>query len=329
MTEDPRSRASIVIPAFNEAFLTRVCLLSLRLADLAGAQVVVVDNGSSDGTAGLLHEWECPDQGRIAVRLPQNLGFARGCNAGAEASSGEFLIFLNNDTFVEPDWLANLLRPFADPEVMITGCRLLYPNGRIQHAGVAFIPDGPGQLYAGLPGDFPPALEERTCQAVTGAALAIRRQAFAAEGGFDDHYLNSYEDVDLCLKVGRRGGKIVYVPDAVAHHWESMSQGRLSDQDRKNRELFLSRWKGRFDADYEGLMKAAEDAGYDLSQRLPSRREQHDRLVAMEASEAEVARLAAELGSARAQLSRRSARIALRTALWIGDRVTWVRRRGH
>ncbi len=282
MTEESGIPASIVILAFNEMFLTRLCLISLERADLRGAEVIVVDNGSSDTTPQMLSEWEAEGPRRIAVRSEENLGFARGCNLGASRASGQVIVFLNNDTFVMPDWLPRLLTPFADPSVSITGSRLLYPNGRVQHAGVVFIKEGPGHVFAGLPGDSPLILERREYQAVTGAALAIRRDVFDQVGGFDAAYFNSYEDADLCLKVRERGGRILYVPDSLAYHWESMSKGRLSANDQRNKEVFMSRWGGKFDADYERTMHEAEAAGFDLSDRFPTRREQHDRQVELE-----------------------------------------------
>ena len=296
MIDETSIPASIVIPAFNEVFLTRVCLLSLDQAELCGSEVIVVDNGSSDSTPDLLREWEAAGPRRIAVRSEENLGFARGCNLGAARASGDVVVFLNNDTFVMPDWLPRLLAPFADASVWVTGSRLLYPNGRVQHAGVVFVETGPGHIFAGLPGDSPLVLQEREYQAVTGAALAIRRDAFERLGGFDTAYFNSYEDGDLCLKVREAGGRILYVPDSVAYHWESMSRGRLSSNDDRNKDVFISRWKGKFDPDYERTMREAEEAGFDLSERLPTRREQHDRQVYLEEAEVERDQLRQQLG---------------------------------
>lgn len=317
MTDQTGIPASVVIPAFDEVFLTRLCLLSLERADLCGAEVVVVDNGSSDATPRMLEEWEAAGPRRIAVRSEENLGFARGCNLGASKASGDVIVFLNNDTFVMSDWLPRLLAPFADPSVWITGSRLLYPNGRLQFGGVAFTEGGPGHVFAGLPGDFPPALQEREYQAVTGAALAIRHHVFDRFGGFDTAYFNSYEDGDLCLKVREAGGRVLYVPDSVAYHWESMSRGRLSANDERNRELFLSRWRGKFDVDFERIMREAEEAGYDLGDRLPTRREQHDRVVQLEQAEVErdqllvrVAELTAERDLQRLIINARSVRLA-------------------
>ena len=288
-------RASIVIPVYNQAFLTRVCLASLRLADLGDAEVIVVDNGSTDETPAMLIEWCAEDGYRHRVlRAEANLGFGKGSNMGASESSSEFILFLNNDTFVLRGWLTALLRPFCDPTVKVTGSRLLYPNGRIQHAGVAFNHLGPHHIFVGLPGDSPLVLEERDYQVVTGASQAIRREEFDRLGGFDASYENSFEDVDLCLKVRRDGGRVVYVPDSVAYHWESMTEGRVGPQDMRNYHLFMDRWRGRFEEDLPGLIAAAEAAGHDLSDRVPARREVINRQKETEEKAAVLDRLRSE-----------------------------------
>ncbi len=327
MTDEATIPASIVIPAFNEVFLTRLCLLSLERADLRGAEVIVVDNGSSDATPQLLGEWEHAGPRRIAVRSEENLGFARGCNLGASRATGDVIVFLNNDTFVMPDWLPALLAPFAEPSVWVTGSRLLYPNGRIQHAGVTFGEDGPGHVFAGLPGDSPLVLQQREYQAVTGAALAIRRRVFEQLGGFDTAYVNSYEDGDLCLRVREAGGRILYVPTSIAYHWESMSRGRLTANDERNKQLFLGRWRGKFEADYDRTMREAEKAGYDLGDRLPTRREQHDRQLDLEQAAAERDQLRRRLAEVRPGRDLRS--IPLARAAWhrLPHRTRrWIRR---
>src|SRR5215472_16982453 len=116
--DDRRGRASIIIPVFNQAFYTRVCLASLE-HEQGQAQVLVVDNGSTDETPQVLAKWAADRDGRCVVSHSKNVGFAKGCNAGAETATGEFLVFLNNDTFVLEGWLANLLAPFDDPTVRI------------------------------------------------------------------------------------------------------------------------------------------------------------------------------------------------------------------
>lgn len=248
----------------------------------AAAQVIVVDNGSTDGTAELLAHWTAGGSDRGVIRQPQNLGFAAACNAGAAVSDAQFLVFLNNDTFVLDGWCSGLIRPLADPTVAITGSRLLYPDGRIQHAGLAFDPSGPRHAFLGLPGDAAVVLEERDCQAVTGASLGIRRTIFEQVGGFDEAFENSFEDVDLCLRVRETGGRIVYVPESVAYHFEGTTEGRHAPVDIRNHQRFLQRWGGRFDLDLPDLEARARVAGWDLEAAVPRREalDYHRRLEA-------------------------------------------------
>ncbi|TAM59898.1 MAG: glycosyltransferase family 2 protein [Chloroflexota bacterium] len=302
---DLRSRAGIVIPVFNQLFFTRVCLLALEQVR-GGAEVVVVDNGSTDGSAEFLAGWHDPEAGRRWLPQPENLGFAAGCNAGAAASDREFVVFLNNDTFPLEGWLSELLVPFEeDPAVKVTGSRLLYPSGRIQHAGVAFNALGPHHIFVGLPGSFPPALVRRDYQVVTGAALAIRHHEFDRLGGFDTGYFNSFEDVDLCLSVRRDGGRVVYVPTSVAYHFESMTEGRLDPSDMRNYQLFMDRWGSVFARDIDELLEQARSEGHDLSDRAPSRREVVDQ-------QRRVEELARRLDQLRLALRIRPRRAALR-----------------
>lgn len=306
---DPTARATIVIPVFNAVFFTRVCLMALEKVSGA-AEVIVVDNGSTDLTPELCREWEAAGPGRRHLRYEEQLGFARACNAGAEASEREFVVFLNNDTVPLEGWLENLIVPFdTDPRIMVTGSRLLYPSGHVQHAGVAFNHLGPHHVFVGLPGDTPIVLEPRDYQVVTGASLAIRRAELERLGGFDATYHNSFEDVDLCLRVRRDGGRVVYVPDSVAYHFESMTEGRIGPTDMNNYDLFMERWGKVFEQDIEALHREAAARGVDLSERVPSRREVIDREKRLTEAEREVERLRhiAGMRSVRAALWARNA----------------------
>lgn len=287
----PTPVVSIVIPVFNQAFFTRICLMALE-REQGAAQVIVVDNGSTDDTEELLAHWAAGGPSRRVIRQPQNLGFAAACNAGAAVSSAPLVIFLNNDTLVLEGWCAGLMRPLVDPSVSITGSRLLYPDGRIQHAGLAFDASGPHHAFLGLPGDSAIVLEERDCQAVTGASFAIRRTAFELVGGFDEDFRNSFEDVDLCLRVREAGGRIVYVPDSVAYHFEGTTEARHAPVDVRNHERFLQRWAGRFNLDLADLEARARAAGLDPAAAVPRREtlDYHRRL------EAEVAELRMMVG---------------------------------
>jgi GT2 family glycosyltransferase len=156
---------------------------------------------------------------------------------------------------------------------MVTGSRLLYPSGQIQHAGVAFDNLGPHHVFLGLPGDEPIVKEQRDYQVVTGAALAIRASELRRLDGFDTSYENSFEDVDLCLRVRRDRGRVVYVPSSTAYHFESMTEGRKGPTDMRNYELFMERWSDRFERDLPDIVRDAAARGVDVNgHRLPSRR---------------------------------------------------------
>jgi len=128
---------SIIIPAYNNATLTVGCLE--RVTRSSAEEIVVVDDASVDSTPALLPKFEP----RIRViRHARNIGFARSCNDGAAASTGDYLLFLNNDTLPEPGWLEALL-DYAEshPLAAIVGAKLVYPDQTIQHAGVVICQD--------------------------------------------------------------------------------------------------------------------------------------------------------------------------------------------
>jgi len=243
----PEPAVSIVIPVSNRAEFTARCLQALaRTVDLTDTEVIVVDNGSTDDTPSLLERPPLPVR---VVRNEANLGFARACNQGAGAARGTLLVFLNNDTEPEPGWLEALRAAAADPGVGIVGARLLYPGTRrIQHAGLALTPDGiPDHVWRNVPEDDPRVTEPRDLDMVTGACLAVRREVFAALGGFDEQYVNGVEDVDLCLAARAAGLRVRYEPRAVVLHHEGVSEGRF-DHAAPNLARFARKWADRLAA---------------------------------------------------------------------------------
>ncbi|THJ20880.1 MAG: glycosyltransferase [Nitrospira sp. CG24E] len=238
----PRFKASIVIPVFNKLELTSQCLATLAsLTTMPEYEVIVVDNASTDGTAEFLAALGGDVQ---VIRNPENYGFAVACNQGAKAARGEFLLFLNNDTIPTEGWLNALVDEVErHPDVAVVGSKLLYEDGTIQHAGVAFsrIWFSPYHIYKGFPADAPVVNRRREFQCVTAACMLARREVFESVGGFDDGYRNGFEDVDLCLKIGERGWKIVYQPKSVLYHLESQTPGRKAHE-RENSKRLLARW---------------------------------------------------------------------------------------
>jgi|GEM_PF-1765280 len=251
----PPPLVSIIIPTFNKWEYTSACLESLHLAaqtQQTSCEVIIVDNASTDLTSEALGS--LPGCLQLSIRIHRNktnLGFAKACNQGARLARGRYLLFLNNDTEARPGWLDAMVETIeSDPSIAIVGSKLLYPDGTIQHGGVIVrrgrpYPIIPAHLHRGRPaGESDQPLD---LNAVTAACLLIRREIFAAAGGFDEGYVNGYEDVDLCFKVKEQGWRIVYTPKSVLVHHESVSSGR-HQRDIENLNRLHWRWLGRFTA---------------------------------------------------------------------------------
>jgi GT2 family glycosyltransferase/Flp pilus assembly protein TadD len=235
---------SIVIPVFNRADLTHRCLEALAVSSRGCFEVIVVDNGSTDETPELLASF---GTGLTVIRNAANDGFARACNAGARRARGTYVVFLNNDTVPQPGWLTALVAVAeADPDVGVVGARLLYPDGTVQHAGIGFTPDfEPVHLHQGARGDAPAVVQDRDCEAVTGACLLLPRRFFLALGGFDEGYRMYFEDIDLCLRARSAGRRVRYAAGSVLIHLERGSSGNFAAAfalNRESRERFRARW---------------------------------------------------------------------------------------
>jgi GT2 family glycosyltransferase/tetratricopeptide (TPR) repeat protein len=240
-------RASIVIPTFNNLDLTRRCLAALTQHTPAGlAEIIVVDNASTDGTADFLRAEHAA--GRLRATLnAANFGFARACNQGALEARGTHVIFLNNDTEVTAGWLEAMLAAAQAPEAGAVGIKLLYPDGTVQHAGIGFINGIPDHPFRNAAAAAPEVNQPREMDMVTGACLLLPRDLFLELGGFDESYRNGVEDIDLCLRARAAGRKVLYEPKAVVVHHEGRSVGRF-DHVNENLQIFFRRWQKSFDA---------------------------------------------------------------------------------
>ena len=243
----PQIETSIIIPAFEREGMTANCGKSV-LASIGArddVEILVIDDCSPlPITLAEVHD------SRVHLhRTPENLRFSGTCNFGASKSSAEFLIFLNNDTIAHAGWLeAMTTTARSSTDVAVVGARLLYRDGTIQHAGVAFSQrDGvPRHVYRGFPGDHSVVTRSRDFQAVTAACMLTRRSVFEDVGGFDPTYVNGYEDIDLCLKIRQRGYRVNYCGSAMLEHFESVSRrgevDGLDPAEDANLQLFLERW---------------------------------------------------------------------------------------
>ncbi len=239
--------ASIVVPVHNHFDHTLVCLRALAdCVQRTGFEVIVVDDASTDETAQRMSEIA----GVRYHRNPTNLGFIGACNAGAALARGEYLVFLNNDTAVQPGWLDALIGTFdAHPHAGLVGAKLVYPDGRLQEAGGIVFNDGSGWNYGRFDHPAAPAYNYvREADYCSGAAIAVPRALFDQLGGFDAHYAPAYyEDTDLAMKVRAEGLQVLYQPAATVVHFEGISSGTDTGSGIKayqiaNQQKFRTRW---------------------------------------------------------------------------------------
>jgi len=243
--------ASIVIVTRDRADLLRECVTGIcELTDYPTFNVVIVDNGTTERKAVKLIDSLKSDQRFRIVGRPGPFNFSALCNEGARQTRSPLLVFLNNDVEMrERDWLKNLARMAMQPSVGIAGAKLLFPNGRIQHAGIALsLGAVAGHLGSKSSADDNGYLNHltviREVSAVTAACCAIERSKFEFLGGFDEVNLPvEFSDIDLCLRAMERGWSNVCVADSILVHHESETRGVAPAKAYEaERDYFLRRW---------------------------------------------------------------------------------------
>ncbi|NJD21015.1 MAG: glycosyltransferase family 2 protein [Gemmatimonadetes bacterium] len=249
MRRRTRPELTIVLVSWNTRGVLERCLTSLHVhTRRVSYEVVVVDNASSDGTVDALRaHWP-------HVRLvenSENVGFARGCNQGLAAARGDFILLLNTDTYVEDDAIGTMVRFMrARPDVAMSGCRMLFPDGRLQHTAARslsiwrslfedlwvykLVPER--RRNAILLGGFWQPDREMDVDWLAGVFMLLPRETYLTSGGFDEDFHMYGEDAEWCMRLRRRGLRIVYTPDAVVYHEGSVSSDlRWSSRDRLRR----------------------------------------------------------------------------------------------
>lgn len=277
---DPRPAelppVAIVMLTWNGLDYTRACLDSLRRqTEGVDYQLVVVDNGSTDGTREYLRtlDWI------TLVENATNEGFTRGNNRGFLAAwPNADILMLNNDTLVlHADWLARLrATAHSDPTIGIVGCKLMAPNGRLAHAGTYMLTDALWGWQVGGDeediGQFPGA---RPVEGVIGACMYIRRDAFDAIGPLDDQFFSYYEDTDYCLRATEAGYTIVLDGDVRVVHYENVST-KLNNANfwkmyGASQAIFRSKWEGYYRRKYAHHLlwhaQVSAPSGYAVSSR--------------------------------------------------------------
>jgi glycosyltransferase involved in cell wall biosynthesis len=247
---------SIIIPFKDKPELLDACLDSiLARTTYTNFEILGVSNNSEEPETFSRMEHYAKNDSRIRfVEKNVPFNFSAICNYGATQATGNYLLFLNNDIeIISPDWIERLLEYAQRPQTGAVGGKLLYPDGRIQHAGVVAGMIG----LAGHPHKFFPENHigyhgrlhmAHNVSAVTGAMLMVAEDKFKQTGGFDEEHLAvAYNDVDLCLSLMELGYLNVFTPHCKAIHHESISRGYEDTQEKLNRlkkeqVYFLNKW---------------------------------------------------------------------------------------
>ncbi|MBN2378100.1 MAG: glycosyltransferase [Sedimentisphaerales bacterium] len=238
---------SIIIPVYNKKEYTEACLKSLKatLPDNFQGEVIVADDVSTDGTDEMVRQFAKEWPVLINLRNKDNRGFILNCNGAAEAATGEYLIFLNNDIIAYPKWLENLIGTFkTHPDAGAVGGKLIFPNGTLQEAGGHLFKDATGYNFGqdDLLPFYPLFSFTRKVDYCSAALLATPRELFLDIGGFDTFFAPAYyEDADYCFKVQARGLKVYYQPRSVLMHYRHASYN-AENYKYTNAEKFQSRW---------------------------------------------------------------------------------------
>lgn len=243
---------SIVIPVYNHIRFTLECLLSIQCyTKEIPYEIIVVDDGSTDLTQDIISN----TKNITYLRNPENLGFVRSCNKGAEKARGKYILFLNNDVQVTEGWIEELVKTFEDfPDVGAVGPKIIYPNNRLQEAGAIVNRDCSTHLIGLLDDpELPRYNYIRDVDYCSGVCLIVEAKKFREIGGFDDNFAPSYcEDVDLCFRLRQQGFRILYNPGSMIIHHLSVTSNSI-DKTYKlqlvtiNQQRLSEKWQENID----------------------------------------------------------------------------------
>lgn len=277
---------SIVVPIPRSHSHIHRCLSSLLRNAPAEfpIEILFVDDGDSEDLSAKVAELARTDPRARIAAIEEGLCFAAACNVGAAEASGTYLHFLHSDVQVTPGWLQPLVNTLELlPKAAAAGSRILCADGTLHGAGIflvehasAGVAFGAINAYQVQPGNAFGAQQRRCFQALSGASLLVRAEAFSRVGGFDEGYRQSHEDVDLGLKLRADGWQMFLEPtSAVIYHGSKSHSERLSTS-KVDRDRFEAKWKGRAPTDivlgdrgvremraYPGVVQQPNEVAYD------------------------------------------------------------------
>jgi GT2 family glycosyltransferase/glycosyltransferase involved in cell wall biosynthesis len=262
---------SIIIPAYNQWDYTHACLDSIfkNSGDIK-YEIILADDNSTDDTKFA----EKLIKNVKIIRNENNLGFLFNCNNAAKYAKGKYILFLNNDTLVQADWLKWLIKPLEEKaDVGLTGAKLVFSTGQLQEAGGIVFKDGSAMNYGRE--DNPDQSQYNYLKDVdycSGACICIRKELWDKLKGFNTQYAPAYyEDTDFAMQIRAIGYRTIYQPKSVIVHFEGISNGidltaGIKNMQQKNQSVFFEKWKAELKINnysrYENLFKARDRSKY-------------------------------------------------------------------
>ncbi|MCH4282022.1 MAG: glycosyltransferase [Solobacterium sp.] len=253
-TDEPL--VSIIIPNKDHTQDLETVLQSIiRKSTWTNLEFIIVENNSTENETQEYYDRISAIYRQVhVVYYKGDFNFSKICNYGASCAHGDYLLFMNNDVeMINPEAILEMMGYAQRPDVGIVGCRLLYDDETIQHAGVVVGIGGVADhIFRGHVSEnntyFNLAMTARDYSAVTAAVMMVRRDAFEEAQGFDENYAVAFNDIDFCLKVRKLNRLVVYNPYASFHHYESKSRGAEDTYEKQVRfaaetKLFVSKWK--------------------------------------------------------------------------------------
>jgi GT2 family glycosyltransferase len=239
-------KVSIIIPTRDLAADVQLCVESIfARTTYPDYEIIILDNGSvKPETKRLFERFERTDPERfrvVAHDVPFN--YSEINNYAASQARGDYFLFLNNDTeVITPDWMTFMVEQAQRESIGAVGAKLLYPDGRVQHAGVIIGIGGiAGHAFrhfeSNADGYYNFLRTANNYSCVTAACLMTRRTVFEKLGGFDEELAVAYNDVDLCLRIGKAGYRVIYLPYVELRHYESKSRGYDVTEEQEDRDL--------------------------------------------------------------------------------------------
>ena len=256
-------KVSIIILNKDHIKDLKKCVKSILKSTYKNIEIIIVENNSTDKRTFKYYELLKNNEAykekiKVITYTGKDFNYSKLNNYGVKNSSGDYLVFMNNDIqILSYDWIENMLGTVQRDDVGAVGAKLIYPDGRIQHAGVVLNFTGVAghvnaQMRNNAVGYMGRIMIQQNFSAVTAALMMVSRKDFNNVGGFDEDLAVSYNDIDLCLKFRNIGKVNVYDPYVIAYHYESKTRGYEDTIEKKQRlekeaNILKNKWKKFFE----------------------------------------------------------------------------------